>query len=170
MQYCATVTELPGETGGSEPAEAEIEAFQTATRDLIGVALRSLEPLDGEVSLPQLRVLLALRDHGRSPSARVAEALGLGASSVTRLADRLTASGHVERGHDPHNRSVVTLELTRRGEQVVTGVLRSRHAEFERVLTRLEPGVRAETAAGLRAFHTVVGDLYAGGLRGAMPL
>jgi len=155
------VTDVPDE---------EIHAFQTATRDLIGVALRSLEALDGEVSLPQLRVLLALRDHGRCPSARIAETLGLGASSVTRLADRLTASGHVRRGHDPDNRSVVTLELTLRGEHVVTEVLRWRHAEFARVLADLDPDVRAATADGLRAFHAVVGDAYAGGLRGGMPL
>ena len=164
------MTELPGETGTDGPAEAEIEAFQTATRDLIGVALRSLEALDGEVSLPQLRALLALRDHGGCPSVRLAEALGLGASSVTRLADRLTASGHIRRGHDPHNRSVVTLELTRRGEHVVTEALRWRHDEFARVLSGLEPGVRAQTAAGLRAFHAAVGGAYTEGLRGVMPL
>ncbi|GAA2135398.1 MarR family winged helix-turn-helix transcriptional regulator [Kitasatospora kazusensis] len=163
-----TPEERPG--SGAEPQEAEIEAFQTATRDLIGVALRSLETLEGEVSLPQFRLLLVLGDLGRCPSSRVAHALGLGASSVTRLADRLFASGHVNRGTDPHHRSVVTLELSPSGAQLVERVLRWRHQELERVLRRLEPSERAATAAGLRAFHTVLGEAYTAELHGPVPL
>jgi DNA-binding MarR family transcriptional regulator len=152
------------------PSDEEIQAFQRATRDLIGVALRSVELLEGEVSLPQLRLLLVLNDLGRSPSSRVAHALGLGASSVTRLADRLFASGHITRGSDPHHRSVVTLELTGHGHRLVARVLQWRHAELERILTRLSPEQRATTAAGLRAFHQVVGEAYTAELHGLVAL
>ncbi|WP_329560816.1 MarR family winged helix-turn-helix transcriptional regulator [Kitasatospora sp. NBC_01266] len=152
------------------PTSDEIEAFQRGARDLIGVALRSLEVLAGEVSLPQFRMLLALNDLGRCPSSHVAQALGLGASSVTRLADRLHASGHIERGADEHHRSVVALELTERGRRLVDQVLAWRHQEFARILSRLDPGERAATAAGLRAFHAVVGDAYAADLHGPVPL
>lgn len=154
----------------NRPAEDEIEAFQAATRDLIGVALRSLEAAGNRVSLPQMRMLLVLNDLGRCPSSRVAHALGQGASSVTRLADRLITSGYVVRGGDPHHRSVVTLELTGRGREVVDRVLRRRHAELERILSGLAPGQRAATAAGLRAFHQVIGDAYAAELHGPVPL
>lgn len=152
------------------PTHPEIEAFQTAARDLVGIALRSLEILDGEVSLPQFRVLLALDDLGRAPSSRVARALGLGASSVTRLADRLHASGHLTRGGDARHRSVVALELTERGRQLVRQVLAWRQQELQRVLGGLEPEQRAATAAGLRAFHQVLGDGYTADLHGPMPL
>lgn len=152
------------------PAAAEIEAFQIATRDLVGLALRSLEVIGGEVTLPQLRLLLVLRDLEPCPSVRVAEALGLGASSVTRLADRLVGSGHVTRGGDPANRSVVTLALSDRGHHVVAEVMRARAAEFERILARLSPQTRAETAAGLRELHRVVGDVYRTETLGPVPL
>src|SRR5579875_1948675 len=54
-----------------------VEALQEATRMLAGVALRSVDVLEGVVSLPQLRVLAVLDDLGRARSARVATALGL---------------------------------------------------------------------------------------------
>ena len=63
--------------------------LQAATRVLAGVALRSLDVLDGAVTLPQFRMLAVLADLGRARSAQVARALGLDASTVTRLADRL---------------------------------------------------------------------------------
>ncbi|GAA1246007.1 MarR family winged helix-turn-helix transcriptional regulator [Kitasatospora nipponensis] len=156
--------------GGDGPTRAEIDAFQTAARDLIGVALRSLDVLAGEVSLPQFRMLLVLRELGRCPSSHAAQALGLGPSSVTRLADRLHASGHLARGTDAHHRGVVTLELTALGSRLVDEVLDWRHHEFARILARLEPAERAATAAGLRAFHQVVGDGYAADLHGPVPL
>jgi DNA-binding MarR family transcriptional regulator len=152
------------------PTHAEIEAFQTAARDLVGIALRSLETLDREVSAPQFRLLLALDGLGRSPSSQVAQALGLGASSVTRLADRLHASGHLARGRDAAHRSVVTLELTERGQRLVAAVLAWRQRELERILDRLPPAQRAATAAGLRAFHHAVGEGYAAGLQVPLPL
>ena len=82
--------------------------LQAATRVLAGVALRSLDVLDGIVSLRQFRVLAVLADLGCSRSVQVADALGLDASTVTRLADRLVAAGRVV-GSDPGNRTVVTL-------------------------------------------------------------
>ena len=96
----------------------ELRAFQTATRDLVGIALRSLEVAAPMVSLPQMRLLLALEESDRTPSARLAESLGVAASSVTRMADRLVAAGYVRRGGDPYNRSVVTLELSASGRRV----------------------------------------------------
>ena len=152
------------------PSRAEILAFQTATRDLIGVALHSLDAAGEGVSLPQMRLLLTLHDVGRCPSSRVAHALGLRASSVTRLADRLAASGHVLRGSDPHHRSVVTLELSDRGRTLVARVLAWRHEELTRILSQIDPAVRAQAARALMDFHSVVGDAYAAELPGPVPL
>ena len=93
-----------------EPGTAEV--LQAATRVLAGVALRSLDVLDGAVTLPQFRMLAVLADLGQARSGQVARVLGLDASTVTRLADRLAAAGHVTRGSEPGHRNVVTLELT----------------------------------------------------------
>jgi DNA-binding MarR family transcriptional regulator len=149
------------------PAD-ELVAFENATRDLVGVALRSVERL--EVSLPQFRLLLVLHELGRSTSTRCAQALGVVGSSVTRLADRLHASGHLIRGADPSNRSVVTLELTESGRRVVNQVTARRRRELSRLLDRLDPAERASCAAVLRALHDLLGDEYTDDLSSPMPL
>jgi hypothetical protein len=79
-------TPATGEQLPAGQAAGMAEVLQAATRVLAGVALGSLDVLDGTVSLPQFRVLAVLADLGRSRSAQVADALGLDASTVTRLA------------------------------------------------------------------------------------
>ncbi|MDN5860310.1 MAG: MarR family transcriptional regulator [Pseudonocardia sp.] len=146
----------------------ELVAFEVATRDLVGVALRSVDRL--EVSLPQFRLLLALDEHGRSTSTQCAHALGVVGSSVTRLADRLHASGHLIRGALPGNRSVVTLELTEAGRGVVKKVAARRRRELRRVLDRIDPAERASCVAALRMMHELLGDEYTDDLHSPMPI
>lgn len=129
----------------------ELTAFEVATRDLVGLALRSVEQV--EVSLPQFRLLMALQDMGRSTSTECAKALGVAGSSVTRLADRLDASGHLARSGDPSNRSVVMLELTASGRKLVKQVAARRRRELSRALDRIDPAQRAACAAVLRDLH-----------------
>lgn len=129
----------------------ELVAFEVATRDLVGIALRSVDQVG--VSLPQFRLLLVLQQLGRSTSTECANALGVAGSSVTRLADRLHTNGHLIRGTDPRNRSVVTLELTAQGRKLVRQVTARRRRELSRVLNGIDPAERAACAAVLRILH-----------------
>lgn len=155
---------LGGQTGEM------VEVLQAATRVLAGVALRSLDVLGGAVSLPQFRVLAVLGVLGCARSAQVAAALGLDASTVTRLADRLVAAGHVARGADPLNRSVVTLELTGSGRHLVAQVAGWRRRELVRILGQLPPGDRDTLTAALRRLVQAAGDGYGATTRGPVPL
>lgn len=132
----------------------ELDAFEFATRDLVGLALRSIAEAD--VSLPQLRLLMVLAERGRSTSTACAEALGLAGSSVTRLADRLNASGHLVRGGDPSNRSVVTLDLTAAGHRAVNQVTEARRRELRATLDHLDPDERASCARALATLHRLM--------------
>jgi len=142
-----------------------VEVLQAATRVLAGVALRSLVVLDDTVSLPQFRVLAVLADLGLARSTHVARALGLVASTVTRLADRLVTAGYVVRGSDPGNRKLVTLELTHTGRELVAGVSGWRHEELTRILGRLAPDERVFLADALQRLIEAAGEGY-----GAIPL
>jgi len=144
----------------ADETASDLAVLQQATRLLAGVALRSLEILDGAVTLPQYRVLSVLADLGQVRSARVSDALGLEASTVTRLVDRLAAAGYVARGIDPTNRSAVMLELTKTGRKLVRRVVAWRQRELERMLTSLEPADRQSLAAGLAQLVAVAGDRY----------
>jgi DNA-binding MarR family transcriptional regulator len=74
------------------------------------------------LTLPQLRALSLIvnADHGRS-SRELAEHLGVGASAVTPLVDRLVERGYVERHEDPRDRRVTRLQATDRGVAMLDG-------------------------------------------------
>src|SRR6516162_5837598 len=96
------------------------------TRAVVRLTMLSMEVLGGEVSLPQFRLLLVLSGLGRVPSSRLATEMGIGASSVTRLADKLASAGLLTRGTDPRSRSVVTVEATPAGAELVARVVARR--------------------------------------------
>ena len=101
---------------------------------------------------------------------QVADALGLDAPTVTRLADRLVAAGHVLRGSDPGNRTVVTLELTDSGRNLVIQVVEWRRRELARILGRLTPADRDELTASLQRLIEAAGEGYGTVRQGPVPL
>ncbi|MGI8448690.1 MAG: MarR family winged helix-turn-helix transcriptional regulator [Streptosporangiaceae bacterium] len=155
---------------GTQEFAEQVEALQEATRVLAGVALRSVEVLDGVITLPQFRMLAVLAELGCARSARVARALGLDASTVTRLADRLVTAGHVARGSDPRHRSVVTLELTPSGQRLVSVVSVWRQRELSRIVAALPPAARGQLTGILGQLVTAAGDSYGVTAWPAIPL
>jgi DNA-binding MarR family transcriptional regulator len=141
-------------------APGTAEVLQAATRVLAGVALRSLDVLDAAVTLPQFRLLAVLADLGPVPSGRAARTLGLDPSTITRLADRMVAAGHVARGADSQHRGVVTLELTASGRDLVAAADAWRRRELARIMARLAPPERAAVTAALGLLVGAAGDDY----------
>jgi len=146
----------------------EVGALENLTRALVGITLQSLEVLGEEVSLPQFRLLLVASSLGRVPSSRLAEAATLPASSVTRLADRLEAAGLLVRGADPRSRSIVTIEVTAAGQDLVARVVERRHGLLAAILERMPAGERAAVTRAARRFTELSGD--AADLSGTGPL
>lgn len=149
-----------GEDGGSELALGTAEALQAATRMLTGVALRSVEVLDDAVTLPQFRLLAVIADLGPVPSGQAARTLGLDRSTITRLADKMVAAGHVVRGTDPRHRGVVTLELTASGRDLVAAASGWRQRELARIMGRLTPAEQAAVTASLGLLVRAAGEEY----------
>jgi DNA-binding MarR family transcriptional regulator len=154
--------------GGDEAAAArpDVAAFELLTRALIGIALESMQVAGGRVSLPQFRLLLALDGLGRAPSSKLAAQLGLAASAVTRMVDRLQHAGLVQRGTDPRSRRIVTVELTAAGGHLVAAVLARRQERLAAVLDRMSPGDHADAVRAARQFASLSGDAIALGASG----
>jgi DNA-binding MarR family transcriptional regulator len=147
-----------------------VAALELMTRALVGLTLQSLQVLEGEVSLPQFRLLLVLSELGRVPSSRLAAELGMTASSVTRLADRLETAGLLVRGTDPRSRSIVTLEVTAAGVGLVARVVDRRHQLLAALLGRMNPGERAAAVRVARRLSVLAGDAAALTATGPLPL
>ena len=156
---------------GERTAErADVAAFEMLTRALIGIAMESIHVAGGQVSLPQFRLLLALDGLGRVPSSKLAAQLGLTASAITRMVDRLQHAGLVQRGTDPRSRSIVTVELTAAGRRLVATVLARRHERLAAVLDRMSPPHHAAAVRAAREFTGLSGNAVALGETGPVPL
>jgi DNA-binding MarR family transcriptional regulator len=140
------------------------------TRSLVGLTMQSLEVLESAVTVAQFRVLLVLNGLGQVPSSRLAAELGMLASSVTRLADRLEAAGLLARGHDPRSRSIVTVEVTPAGAALVERVVARRHVLLAGVLDRMEPAERLAAARMARRFADLAVEARRAGAAGPLPL
>lgn len=141
-----------------EDIDPDVATFEALTRVLVKVAWDSAHAAPVGVTFPQIRLLIVLSDLGRVSSSRLAEALGVNASSVTRLADKLQSHGYLHRGDDPRNRSVVTLEVTDAGRNAVAHVLARRHAALGTVLDRLPTQERTAVATAARTFIAAAGS------------
>jgi DNA-binding MarR family transcriptional regulator len=148
------------DAGAPDLAAETSDVLQAATRMLAGVALRSLDVLDAAVTLPQFRLLAVLADLGRVPSGQAAKVLGLDRSTVTRLAGRMVAAGHVARGTDPRHRGMVTLELTPSGRDLVAAAASWRRQELARIMARLSPAQQAVVTVALGLLVGAAGDDY----------
>jgi DNA-binding MarR family transcriptional regulator len=104
------------------------------------------------VSPTQLRVLTVMRArHGINVNG-LAEALGVGASSASRLCDRLEALGYLRRTPHSNDRREVQLLLTPAALDVLDELSRNRRAALETVLARMSETARQELARSLDAF------------------
>lgn len=162
--------EGPSRPGPAVASDADIAALEEMTRILVRVAWTSAHSAPSGVSFSQFRALLALHELGVVPSSRLAAALEVNASSITRLADKLAERGYLTRGQVPGNRGVVTLELTAAGREVVLEVLRRRHAALAGVLNELPPGWRERMVGDARRFAAAARAVDAGQFDGSWPL
>ncbi|MET7996356.1 MarR family transcriptional regulator [Amycolatopsis sp. NPDC005232] len=129
--------------------DSDLDRLERLTRVLVAVAWDSAHAAPRGVTFPQVRLLVVLASVGRVPCSRLAAAMGVNASSVTRLADKLEAHGYVRRGEDEHRRTVVTVEVTKAGQAVVDDVLARRHEALGELLGQLDPKQREQAAASV---------------------
>jgi DNA-binding MarR family transcriptional regulator len=102
------------------------------------------------------RQLLALRTVRRRPGLNLtslAEHLGIGVPTASRLCDRLEAAGLLERTLQPVNRREVQLTLTAYGRRVLTDVTDRRVRRLASVLGAMPPPQRVALQQGLLSFH-----------------
>jgi DNA-binding MarR family transcriptional regulator len=132
-------------------------AVLVASRALVGVAARSLDPVT--ITLPQYRALLLLSEHGDQNVGGLAELLGIHPSTATRLCDRLLASGYIDRATSRENRREVTVVLSAKGRALVRKVTTRRREEIRRIVSVLTPADRAKLVAGFTAFAAAIGEV-----------
>ncbi|MFI6039440.1 MarR family transcriptional regulator [Streptomyces sp. NPDC051315] len=139
--------------GRRESREATARRVVDAVESLVVCWLAAAEE-----AMPRLpdRQLLALRTIRRRPELNLtalAEDLGIGLPTASRLCDRLEAAGLLERSVQPRNRREVQLVLTPYGRRVLTDVTERRVRRLAAVFEGMTPMQRTALESGLFAFR-----------------
>lgn len=145
------IADRQGSTVGVDDADLEslVEVALSAVRAIVAIAVRSLEASPAQVTLVQYRVLATMAQEGPTRPATLASLLGVDASTVTRMCDRLVRDGLVVRRGQRSDRRVVHVALTAEGMGVVDAVTARRREEFATLLKAIPPERRAVVVAGL---------------------
>ncbi|MFD7136289.1 MarR family winged helix-turn-helix transcriptional regulator [Streptomyces sp. NPDC059894] len=136
-----------------ENREAEARRVVDAVESLVACWRAAAE--ETAPRLPD-RQLLALRTVRRSPELNLtglAEHLGIGLPTASRLCDRLEAAGLLERTVQPRNRREVQLVLTAYGRRVLADVTDRRVRRLAAVFEGMTAAQRTALEHGLFAFR-----------------
>lgn len=136
-----------------ELATPEIaDAFITASRALVGMAIRSIDTVSDKVTVAQHRVLVILAARGPQTVSDIAADLAVNPSNATRHCERLHQLGLVAKQRSRVDGRVVEVTLTPAGRRLLEAVNEARRREVMAVLRRMDPDQREQVVAALAAF------------------
>ena len=126
----------------------EVEA---AARVLFTLSTRAGFQLPGTVSLTQVRALAAVEELGPCTLGALANALAVSVSTASRLVDRISELGLLDRRQSPTNRREVTIRVTPRGKRLLRRHEEARRGVFAEVLVDVPVEDAQALLRGLRA-------------------
>jgi DNA-binding MarR family transcriptional regulator len=144
------------------PMTTQIES-QAAAVDVAAAALVATLDTIGTADAPrvsptQLRVLTMLRDNPALNVNGLADGLRVGASSASRMCDRLEALGFLRRESDPRDRREVQLRLTATATDLLGTLAEDRRHALALVLAAMPERARRELVRALTAFADAAAD------------
>ena len=121
--------------------------------------LTVLDENDPTIGMPiaQLRVCGILQD-GPLPVCALSRELGISASAVTQIANRLQRAGMVERIPDPEDRRVRSLVLTTHGREAMQARRQRRVERIQSALGGIAPPRRGEILDAMRDLLEAAGE------------
>ncbi len=137
-----------------DPVPAALaDAFVTASRALVGIAVRSIQDAAVDITVAQHRLLVLVSERGELTIGEVAVALNVDPSNASRHCDRLERLGLLERRRSASDRRVVSVVLTDAARTLLTAVTRRRQSEVRAVLRHLEPTDAQVLVDALQSFN-----------------
>jgi DNA-binding MarR family transcriptional regulator len=111
------------------------------------------------------QIIVSERAGAPLSSGQLRERLGVSASAITYLVERMTAAGHIQRGSDPDDRRRVILRYDEHGIEVAQSFFRPLGAHNQAAMANF-PDADLETAhrvllalvSAIRAYYTELGD------------
>lgn len=108
------------------------------------------------LTMPQLKVLFALRRQGTAAAGELADLLGVSAPTVTDILDRMAGLGLVTRERGQHDRRVVYVRATPAGKQALADLLEERSALYRTIFQEMSEEERNTVGRGLETLLEAV--------------
>lgn len=145
---------MSGNHGSDGPDQSIAAAVDEAAEALLGVWEAAREQASSRLSGSQLRALLFIEREEGINLRGLATGLGMILSSASRLCDRLTAAGVLEREPGRADRREIALHLTPAGRALLGELRADRRARLASVLSGMSEAGREALLRGLREFDT----------------
>lgn len=131
-----------------------VQALREVITHVTGDASGAWMELD--VTMPQMKVLMLLRENGALRVGVLARYLAVSTPTITGIVDRLVRQGLVRREDDPSDRRVVLNVLTPKGEQLMERLRHRSDEELLRVVSSLSAQEQADLARSLTRLVTAI--------------
>jgi DNA-binding MarR family transcriptional regulator len=132
--------------------EKAADAFITASRALVGMAIRSIDSAGETITVSQHRVLVILAARGPQTVGDVATELAVNPSNATRHCERLARLGLVTKQRSRLDGRIVEVSLSREGRRLLEAVNEARRREVLAVLEQMDPADVVGAVRALDAF------------------
>jgi DNA-binding MarR family transcriptional regulator len=143
-------------------SSADLQAFEEAWGEFFG-AMRRLKGRaaqeEGELSLSQQFLLVALAEEPSMSVGELALAAGVAPPTATRMLDGLERDGIVTRSPSAEDRRKVTVELTEEGLKLVRRKKRRISARRKSVYDSLSPAEREQAVHLLHRFADLLEEM-----------
>jgi DNA-binding MarR family transcriptional regulator len=145
-------------TSATSATSADIEAARTAQLSIVQALMQATTPdwIQLELSIGQLKALMALASQQPLTVGGLAELLHIGKSAASILVDQLVQQGHAARTEDAEDRRRTLVKLTPSGSELVATLHQgARERLFVEWLEQLAPEDLAALARGLQALAAI---------------
>ncbi|GAB7005728.1 hypothetical protein JCM18899A_32010 [Nocardioides sp. AN3] len=135
-----------------------VDAFITASRALVGVAVRSIAASPVALTPAQHRALVLVASGRGDTVSSLQELLGINQSNVSRLVERLGRLGLVQRDRSDVDARTIVITVTPLGREALDAVTRRRREEIASVLAAMGERDRADAVRVMRAFDAAADE------------
>ena len=98
----------------------------------------------GKINVPQFLILNHLLQNKESKMKELSQIINLTQAATTGIVDRLVNSKYVVRHFDPHDRRVIKVRLTAKGEELICKVFEERKKIIVRLFEKVSDADRTE--------------------------
>lgn len=106
--------------------------------------------MDLNVTMPQMKVLMLVRENGVLRVGMLARHLNVSTPTITGIVDRLVREDLVKREDDPSDRRVVLNSLTEKGQAVMERLAQRSDTELQRMVGSLSSEEQTAIAQSLK--------------------